>query len=53
MQVLFKFLTQLKEYIYINPWLTGPTETVTVKYANAPDWQMAIRRDSVISITLR
>ena len=33
----------------INLWLTAPKVNLT----SATDWQMAVRRDNVISITLR
>ena len=32
-------------------WLTAPKGTTPVNYTSATDWQMAARRDNVISIT--
>ena len=36
-----------------NLWLTAPRGTTLVNYTSETDWQMAVRRDNVISITLR
>ena len=37
----------------LNLWLTAPKGTSPVNYTSATDWQMAVRRDNVISIMLR
>ena len=37
----------------LNLWLTAPKVVTPVNYTPATDWQMAVRRDNVISITLR
>ena len=37
----------------LNLWLTAPEGVTPVNYTSATDWQMAVRRDNVISITLR
>ena len=34
-------------------WLTAPKGATPVNYTFATDWQMAARRNNVISITLR
>jgi hypothetical protein len=39
--------------IKLNLWLTAPKGATPVNYTSATDWQMAVRRDNVISITLR
>ena len=36
-----------------NLWLTAPKKVTPVNWTSATDWQMAARRDNVISITLR
>ena len=36
-----------------NLWLTAPKGATPVNQTSATDWQMAVRRDNVISITLR
>ena len=36
-----------------NTWLTAPKEVTPVNYTSVSDWQMAVRWDNVISITLR
>ena len=33
-------------------WFTAPKEDTPVNYISATDWQMAVRPDNVISITL-
>ena len=50
--------TPRPSYIYIlkiklNLWLTAPKGAKPVNQTPATDWQMAARRDNVISITLR
>ena len=35
-----------------NLWLTAPKVATPVNWTSATDWQMAARRDNVISITL-
>jgi len=39
--------------IKLNLWLTAPKGATPVKQTSATDWQIAVRRDNVISITLR
>ena len=36
----------------LNMWLTAPKGTTPVNSTSATDWQIAVRRDNVISITL-
>ena len=36
-----------------NLWLTAPKGATPVNLTSATDWQMAVRRDNVISIKLR
>ena len=36
----------------LNLWLTTPRISTQVKETSATDWQMAARRDNLISITL-
>ena len=37
----------------LNLWLTAPKGATPANYISVTDWQMAARRDNVISITLR
>ena len=37
----------------LNLWFTAPKGATPVTWAQATDWQMTVRRDDVISITLR
>ena len=37
----------------LNLWLTTPKGAAPVNQTSATDWQMAVQRDNVISITLR
>ena len=41
-----------KKLVKLNLWLTAPKGATPVNYTSATDWQMAVRRDNVIS-TLR
>ena len=36
----------------LNLWITAPKRATPVNYTSATDWQIAVRRDKVISITL-
>ena len=36
----------------LNLWLTDPKETTPVNWTSETGWQMVVRRDNVISITL-
>ena len=37
----------------LNLWLTAPKGATPVNQTSATDWQIAVQRDNVISITLR
>jgi hypothetical protein len=37
----------------LNLWLTAPKGVTSVNYIYATDWQIAVQRDNVVSITLR
>ena len=43
----------IKLKLKLNLWLTAPNGATPINYTTATDWQMAARRDNVISITLR
>ena len=43
----------IKKIKNFNLSLTAPKAVTPVNYTSATDWQMATRRDNVISITLR
>ena len=57
-KVMFKFLYNFwnfcwsKDGKYKNLWLTAPKGATPVNWTSATDWQMVVRRDNVISITL-
>ena len=44
------FIVYLKK---LTMWLTAPKGAIPVNQTSATHWQMATRRDNVISITLR
>ena len=47
---VYQFLTLL---LKLNLWLAAFKGATPVNYISATDWQIALRRDNVISITLR
>ena len=51
-QMDYKFW-KIKLIIKLNMWLTPPKGTTPVNQTSVTDWQIAVRRDIVISITYR
>ena len=52
-QLFSRFYDQIIIKLNLNLWLTAPKGATPVNQTSTTDWQMAVRRDIVISITLR
>ena len=50
--VMYKLL-RLWSTFKLNLWLTAPKGATPVNQTSATDWQITVRRDNVISTTLR
>ena len=50
--MLLLLLLLLLLFKKLNLWLTAPKGATAVNLTSVTDWQMALRRDNVISITL-